>query len=163
MLVEGDGYSKDMETFIHRTIKKVSQDYETLKFNTAIAAMMSLINEFYGKNSVNKAEMKTFLVLLSPVSPHIAEEMWEIFDFEGRVTGQKWPVWNEEKTIDESIEIAIQLNGKVRQRIMVPSGLDRQQTVDIALKNAKVRELINSRKIIKSIGVPGKLVNLVVK
>ncbi len=163
MTVEGDAYSDDMETSIHRTIRKVSEDFESMKFNTAIAALMSLTNEFYGKGEVNRAEIKTFLILLNPVSPHITEEMWESLGFCGRISSSSWPAWDSEKTIEDMVEIAIQINGKVRERIMIPSGLDRSQTSGIALENEKVKKLVEGRQAVKVIAVPDKLVNIVVK
>lgn len=162
-LVDGEEYSKDLETSMHRTIKKVSEDFESLKFNTAIAAMMSLINEFYSKERVNKAEFRTFLILLNPVAPHITEELWEIAGFPGMLHNQKWPEWDESKTVEDQVEIAIQINGKVRERITIPSGLDRQGTENAAMKDPKVTALIEGKNIVKVIAVPGKLVNIVVK
>jgi len=163
MTVRGSEYSKDLEISMHKTIKKVSQDYETLKFNTAVAAMMSLVNEFYEKGSVNDAELKTFLILLNPVCPHITEEIWSNLGYEKTIAEQRWPAWDESKTIEEQVEIAVQINGKVRGRIMVPSGLDKQQTEEAAMNNDKVKELLEGRNVVKVIGVPDKLVNIVVK
>jgi len=162
-LVEGDEYSGDLEVSIHKTIKKVSEDYENLKFNTAIASMMSLVNSFYAKEKVNRAEFRDFLILLNPVAPHITEELWQLNGFEGMLNQQKWPSWDESKTVEDEIEIAIQINGKVREKIMVASGLGKQETEEAAMKNEKVQELIKGKNVIKVIGVPGKLVNIVVK
>jgi len=163
ILQDGDEYSKELEVSMHKTIKKVSEDYETLKFNTAIAALMSLLNEFNSKGAVNRAEFKTFLILLNPVAPHITEELWQANGFEGMLNQQTWPVWDESKTVEEQIEIAIQLNGKVKGKIMVSSGLDKQQTEETALNSDVVKALIGDKKVLKVIGVPGKLVNIVVK
>lgn len=163
MLVDGDDYSKDLETSMHKTIKKVSEDFENLKFNTAIAAMMALVNDFHSKGQVNKAEFRTFLILLNPVAPHITEELWEDLGFEGRLYKQSWPAWDESKTVEDMIEIAIQINGKVRDKMMVASGLDKQQTEELAAKDPKVLELIEGKIVVKFIGVPGKLVNIVIK
>jgi len=162
-LVEGDGYSSDLEVAMHKTIKKVSEDYENLKFNTAIASMMSLVNNFYAKEKVTRAEFRDFLILLNPVAPHITEELWEINGYEGMLNQQKWPTWDESKTVEDQIEIAIQINGKVRERIMIPSGLGKQEMEEAAMKDEKVQELIKGKNVIKVIGVPGKLVNIVVK
>jgi len=162
-LVDGEEFSKELETNMHRTIKKVSEDFENLKFNTAIAAMMSLVNDFYSVERVNKAEFRTFLILLNPVAPHITEELWEIAGFPGMLHNQKWPEWDESKTVEDQVEIAIQINGKVRERITIPSGLDKQATEDAAMKDSKVKALVEGKSVIKVIAVPGKLVNIVVK
>jgi leucyl-tRNA synthetase len=162
-LVDGDEYSKELEVNMHRTIKKVSDDFENLKFNTAVASMMSLVNDFYSKGKVNRAEFKTFLILLNPVAPHITEELWERNGYEGMLHNQTWPEWDESKTIEDEIEIAVQINGKVREKIMVASGLGREETEEAAMKNEKVRALLGNKNVVKVIGVPGKLVNIVVK
>ena len=162
-LVDGVEYSKDLEISMHKTIKKVSHDFDTLKFNTAIATMMTLANEFYAKGKVNKAEFKTFLILLYPVAPHITEEIWGIMEFGDMMNRQTWPEWDEAKTIEDMIEIAIQLNGKLRDKIMLPSGLGKEQIEEEALKDDKVKALLNGKTVLKVIGVPGKLINIVVK
>lgn len=163
-LVEGNEYSKDMEIIMHKTIKKVSEDFEALKFNTAIAAMMSLVNEFYAKGEVNRAEFKTFLLLLNPVVPHITEELWVANGYEGMLHQHAvWPTWDEDKTIEDMIEIAIQINGRVRDKMTIPSGLDKESTEKAALESSKVQALTEGKTIVKVIGVPGKLVNIVVK
>ncbi|HHW48422.1 MAG TPA: leucine--tRNA ligase [Clostridiaceae bacterium] len=162
-IVEGDEYSSDLEVAMHKTIKKVSEDYENLKFNTAIASMMSLVNSFYAKEKVTRAEFRDFLILLNPVAPHITEELWELNGYEGMLNQQKWPTWDESKTVEDQIEIAVQINGKVRERIMIPSGLGKEETEEAAMKDEKVLELIKGKNVIKVIGVPGKLVNIVVK
>ena len=162
-LVDGNEYSKELETAMHRTIKKVTQDCENLKFNTAIAALMSLLNDFNSQDRVNKAEMRTFLTLLNPIAPHISEELWAILGFEGMVNQQAWPKWDEAKTIEDQVEIVIQFNGKLREKIMVSSGLDKQQTEEIAMKDEKVAALLEGKTVVKVIAVPGKLVNIVVK
>jgi leucyl-tRNA synthetase len=118
MLTPGDGYSKELEISMNKTIKKVSEDVENLKFNTAIASMMSLVNDFYAKGAVNKAEFRTFLILLNPVAPHVTEELWVANGFEGMLNQQPWPSWDESKTIENQVEIAIQINGKVKEKIM---------------------------------------------
>jgi leucyl-tRNA synthetase len=160
ILVDGDAYSADLETKMHQTIKKVSSDFETLKYNTAIAAMMGLINEFYKKNSITKAEYRTFLILLNPVAPHITEELWQAVGFEGRVYQQTWPTYDEAKTVESTIEIAVQLNGKVKATIMIAK--DEEQASAIA----KAKEALGDKltgNILKEIYVPGRLVNIVAK
>ncbi|MCX7710086.1 MAG: leucine--tRNA ligase [Clostridia bacterium] len=163
MLADGAEYSKELEISMNKTIKKVSEDLENLKFNTAIASMMALINDFYAKGTVNKAEFRTFLILLNPVAPHITEELWQLNGFEGMLNQQGWPAWDESKTIEDQIEIAVQLNGKVKEKVMVASGLDKQQTEEAALQSDNVKALIQGMTVVKVIAVPGKLVNIVVK
>ena len=160
LLTEGDEYSADMEIKMHQTIKKVSGDFENLKFNTAIAAMMSLINDFYKKNSINKAEYKTLITLLNPVAPHITEELWEIVGGQGRLYQQSWPEYVEEKTVESTVEIAVQINGKTKATISIgkedPKG-------DVL---AKAKEALGDKlsgNIIKEIYVPGRIVNIVAK
>ena len=160
ILVDGDAYSADLETKMHQTIKKVSSDFESLKYNTAIAAMMGLINEFYKKNSITKAEYKTFLILLNPVAPHITEELWQAVGFEGRVYQQTWPSHDEAKTVESTVEIAVQINGKVKTTIMIAK--DEAQADAIA----KAKEALGDKltgNVIKEIYVPGRLVNIVAK
>lgn len=163
MLVGGDTYSNDLEIAMNKTIKKVSEDFENLKFNTAIATMMALVNDFYSKGSVNKAEFTTFLILLNPVAPHATEELWDKLKLGGMLNKQIWPKWDEAKTVEEQIEIAIQINGKIRDKILLPSGLNKEQTESKALENDQVKALIENKTVVKFIGVPGKLVNIVIK
>ncbi|HEX3030411.1 MAG TPA: leucine--tRNA ligase [Clostridia bacterium] len=163
ILVKGDEFSKDLEIIMNKTIKKVSEDFENLKFNTAIASMMALINEFVAKGQVNSAEFKTLLILLNPVAPHITEELWKLQEYGGMLNQQKWPVWDESKTIEDMIEIAIQVNGRVRDKITVPSGLSKEQIEEIGMKDDKVKAIIEGKTVVKIIGVPGKLLNIVIK
>ena len=160
ILVEGDSYSKEMETKMHQTIKKVSQDFESLKYNTAIAAMMALINDFHKNGKINMAEMKTFLSLLNPVAPHMTEELWETLGFEGRLYKGIWPTYEEAKTIEDTIEIAVQINGKTKATIQI----DKDASKDVAIEAGKaaVSDKLTG-ELIKEIYVPGKIVNLVVK
>ncbi len=160
ILVDGDAYSKDMETKMHQTIKKVSSDFENLKYNTAIAAMMSLVNEFYKKNEVNKAEFKTLLTLLNPVAPHITEELWARTGFEGRVYQTTWPEFDEAKTVEATVEIAVQVNGKIRATIQIPKDMDKDAAI-AAGKEALGDKLTGN--IVKEIYVPGRIINIVVK
>ncbi len=155
-----EGYSDDMETKMHQTIKKASNDFENLKFNTAIAAMMSLINDFYKKNSVTKGEYKTLIALLNPVAPHITEELWEIIRCEGRVYESKWPVYDEAKTVESTVEIAVQINGKTKVTISIAKDEDKESVL------SKAKEALGSRlsgSIVKEIYVPGRIVNIVCK
>ncbi|MFA6308669.1 MAG: leucine--tRNA ligase [Clostridia bacterium] len=163
IITTATGYSKDLEINMNKTIKKVSEDFENLKFNTAIAFLMTLINDFTAKGSVTKDEFRTFLILLNPVAPHITEELWQLNGFEGMLNRVKWPVWDESKTMDEEVEIAIQINGKIRDKIFMPTGLSKQQMEENAMKNETVQNLMSGKDVIKVIGVPGKLLNIVVK
>ncbi len=160
MLVDGDGYSADLETKMHQTIKKVSADFENLKYNTAIAAMMALINEFYRKNAVTRGEFRTLLTLLNPVAPHITEELWGVVGFEGRVYQTTWPEYDEAKTVEATVEIAVQVNGKVRATLNVASDISKEDA--IAAGKEAVKDKL-SGTVVKEIYVPGRLVNIVVK
>ena len=160
IVTDSDEYSADLETKMHQVIKKVSLDFESLKYNTAIAAMMGLINEFYGKNSTTKAEYRTLLILLNPVAPHITEELWQSMGFEGRVYAQTWPSYDEEKTVESTVEIAVQMNGKVRCTIMIAKDEEKDSAI------AKAKEALGDKltgNIVKEIYVPGRLVNIVAK
>mgnify|MGYP001122128294 FL=1 len=160
ILVEGDEYSKDLEVTMHQTIKKVSNDFENLKYNTAIAAMMSLINDFYRKNAVTKGEFKTLLTLLNPVAPHITEEIWQAAGYEGYIYQTAWPEFDEDKTIEATIEIAVQINGKTRATLKI----SRDEAKDTVI--AKAKETIAEKltgNIVKEIYVPGRIVNIVIK
>ncbi len=156
-----EGYSADMETKMHQTIKKVSQDFESLKYNTAIAAMMALINDFYKKNAVTKGEYKTLITLLNPVAPHITEELWQIIGGEGRVYQNTWPEYDEAKTVESTVEIAVQVNGKTRATLKI----GKEDAKDNVLAKAKetIADKLEGKNIIKEIYVPGRIVNIVAK
>ena len=145
---------------MHQTIKKVSNDFENLKFNTAIAAMMALINDFYKKNAVNKAEYTTLITLLNPVAPHITEELWAAMGNEGRVYQTAWPSFDEAKTVEATIEIAVQVNGKTKALVKVAADADKDTAI-AAAKEALGNKLTGN--IIKEIYVPGKIVNIVAR
>ena len=160
LMTDEEGYSKDLETKMHQTIKKVSNDFENLKYNTAIAAMMTLLNDFYKKGSITRGELKTLIILLNPVAPHITEEMWQIIGCEGRVYQQTWPEFDEAKTVESSVEIAVQINGKVKGTLGIQKDDPKDQVI------AKAKEVIADKltgNIVKEIYVPGRLVNIVVK
>ncbi|MBR7164439.1 MAG: leucine--tRNA ligase [Clostridia bacterium] len=163
ILSDEEGYSADLENTMHKTIKKVSEDIERMKFNTAIATLMALINDFYKKGSVTRGELRTFLLLLNPTAPHITEEMWENAGFGGNLNEAKWPEYDEAKTIDASVEVVVQLNGKVKGKIVVPAGLDRDGLGEAALAEEVVKNLLEGKTVVKTICVPDKLVNFVVK
>ncbi len=159
----GEGYSKEIESSIHKTIKKVSSDIEQLKMNTAIAAMMSLINEMYELSEITKADYKTLLTLLNPFAPHIAEELWQMLGFEGQIAKAQWPKHDEEKCKDSTIEIAVQVNGKVRARLSVSADINKDDAIALAKANEEVLPFIDGKTIMKEIYVQGKLVNIAVK
>lgn len=160
LVVDGDGFSKELETKMHQTIKKVSNDFEQLKYNTAIAAMMALINDFYKQNSVTKGEYKTLITLLNPVAPHITEELWERSGFEGKVYEASWPEYEEEKTKESNVEIVVQINGKIKVNLTIPADIDKDGA--IAAGKEALGDLLQGT-IVKEIYVPGRLVNIVVK
>ena len=160
ILTSEEGYSADLETKMHQTIKKVSSDFENLKYNTAIAAMMSLINEFYKKNAITRGEYKTLLTLLNPVAPHITEELWQTAGFEGRLYQAAWPEFEEEKTVESVVEIGVQVNGKMRVTINVSKDETKENVINMA-KEALGDKLTGN--IVKEIYVPGRIVNIVVK
>ncbi len=162
-LIDGDSYRSDLETLMHQTIKKVSYDIDHLKGNTAIAQLMTLINRFYDAGSVNQAEYKTFLLLLNPFAPHITEEIWERQAFGGRVTDQSWPVYDEEKTKEDEVEIVIQVNGRIRARVMILRDMPEEDVLKIARENENVAPQLAGKQELKAIYVPGRLVNIVVK
>ncbi|MDF2587162.1 MAG: leucine--tRNA ligase [Anaerocolumna sp.] len=163
MLVEGDSYSAGLETKMHQTIKKVSSDYESMKFNTAIAAMMSLVNEFYRVGSITKGELKTLVVLLNPVAPHMTEELWEILGETSRIYNETWPVFDEAKTIENTVEIAVQINGKVKANIMVSID-EKQEDVEAKAKEVDtIKAAMVDKTVVKVIYVPGRILNIVVK
>lgn len=162
-VVPGAAYGPQLETLMHQTIKKVSTDYEELKFNTAIAALMTLVNEINQIGRINEAEMKTFLILLNPVAPHITEELWARLAFPGMLNEQAWPTWDEAKTIAQTIAIGVQINGRVRGEITVDLDDSAEVARAKALDNENVRRLIEGKTIVKEIYVPGRIYNIVVK
>ena len=163
MLTEDEGYSKELEKTVHKTIKKVGEDFERMKFNTAIAAMMSLVNDFYKKGSVTKGEYMTLITILNPVAPHMTEELWEKYGNGGLLSISAWPKYDEDKTVDDEIEIAVQINGKVKDKAVIPAGLNREETEKAVMDTDAVKALIAGKNVVKVIPVPDKLVNIVVK
>ena len=159
-VVDGDEYTPEMEALMHKTIKKVTEDIDNLKANTAIAAMMSLVNELASKGC-NKAELKTLTILLNPFAPHVTEEMWEVMSFGGMVNQAEWPKYDEEKTKENNVEIVLQIMGKVRAKITVPVDMAKDDVLAAAKAEPKMAELLAGKEIKKEIYVPGKLVNFV--
>ena len=159
---DGDTYSEQHEVLMNRTIKKVGEDADNLKANTAIAALMTMLNEFYDKG-VNKAEYKTFLALLNPFAPHITEELWQQMGETGLLSVAPWPTYDEAKTVESTVELAVQVNGKLKCTIKLAVDADKQTAIDTAMAEEKVQHAIEGKQIVKQIVVPGKIVNLVVK
>ena len=161
-ILDGDSYRDEMKVLMNQSIKKVSEDYERMKFNTAIAQMMTLVNEFYQKG-VNRAEFKTLLLLLDPVSPHICEEIWQNIGEPEPVYKQVWPKWDENFLNDDTVEIAVQVNGKIRCKLVVPRAMTREEGARILPGKAEVQPFLEGKTVVKAIYVPDRLLNLVVK
>lgn len=161
IVTDGDGYSEDIEALMHKTIKKVSEDIDNLKCNTAIAAMMALLNKVYEKKSITKGELKTLTILLNPFAPHVTEELWEKMDFGGAVHEAEWPEYDDAKTVENSVEIVLQFMGKVRSRVTIPADMPKDEVLSLAKADEKIAALIEGKTIKKEIYVPGKLVNIV--
>ena len=159
-VTDGDEYSPELEALIHKTVKKVTFDIDNLKANTAIAAMMTLVNEMTQKGC-NKAELKTLTILLNPFAPHVTEEMWQVMNYGGMVNEAKWPEYDDEKTKENSVEIVLQVMGKVRSRMTIPVDMPKDDVIAAAKQDAKIAELIDGKTIKKEIYVPRKLVNIV--
>ena len=157
-----EAYGKENEALLHKTIKKVSDDIENMKFNTAIAALMTLTNQFYDKG-VNQAEFRTMLQLLSPFAPHMADELWERFGWEGMASTSAWPAYDESKTVASEVTIAVQVGGKLKGTVSVPVDSDDQTCVDAALALDKVAKMLETMTVVKTIVVKNKLVNVVMK
>ena len=155
--------SPDLEKDIHATIQKVSEDIEKMKFNTAIAALMSLLNTFYAKGSITKGDMKVFLVLLNPMAPHITEEIWEKNNFGGYIHEQKWPEFDPSKLIEDEVEVPVQVNGKLRGVVKVPNDAGQDEIMEVAKQDSLISEYINGKEIVKVIFVKGRIFNVVVK
>ena len=164
ILVDGDDFSKELSSFFHKTIKKVTEDIEALKYNTAIAALMTLLNAIYTKGSINKAELKALLLLVNPFAPHVTEEMWEACGYGKMMAADgEWPAFDEAKCIDETIEIVVQINGKIRAKLNVPADIEQTDAIAAAKADEKVAAELDGKNITKEIYVKGKLVNIVAK
>ncbi|WP_370814451.1 leucine--tRNA ligase [Butyricicoccus pullicaecorum] len=159
---DGDAYTEENETIIHKTIKKVGEDIENLKNNTAIAALMSLVNQFYDKG-VNCAEYETLLKLANPFAPHVTEELWQMLGHDTVLSLESWPVFDESKTVESSIEIGVQVNGKLKSTVKLPMDCEQQLAIDTALADEKVKNAVAGKNIVKTIVVKNKIINLVVK
>ena len=163
MLTDGEEYRPQIQALMHKTVKKVSEDIENLKFNTAIAAMMALLNEIYALGSINRAELRTLLLLLNPFAPHMTEEMYEMLDLGGVLNEQKWPTFDPAMCVDDMVELVVQINGKVRSRLQVPVDSAQADVLAQAKADPKIQEALQGKNIVKEIYVQNKLVNFVAK
>ncbi|MCD7827745.1 MAG: leucine--tRNA ligase [Clostridiales bacterium] len=163
MVKDGDEYSENLSSAMHKTVKKVSEDIEQMKYNTAIAAMMTLLNRIYDAGSVTKGELKTFILLLNPFAPHITEEIWEKMSFGGTVTDQSWPTFDEEKCKDATVEIAVQVNGKIKARINIDADISSEDAIALAKAEESIIKAVEGKSIVKEFYIKGKLINIVVK
>ena len=162
-MISGDPETKKLETPLHKTIKKVSSDLEDMKFNTAIAALMALTNDIYAVGKISKEQLQTFVKLLNPIAPHVCEEIWEMTGGEGLLALQGWPAYEESKTIDAQTEIAVQVNGKLRSTVVIPTGAPKEDVIAAAKADEKAAAFLEGKNIVKEIYVPGRLVNIVCK
>ncbi len=163
IVTDESGYRTNIEAEMHRTIKKVTEDIEGLKMNTAIAALMSLMNSINATGAVTKDEFKTFIILLNPFAPHITEELWEVCGFEGMLNKTEWPKYDEAKCVDATVEIVVQINGKIRARLNVAADISAPEAIALAKAEAAITAEISGKTVVKELYVPKKLVNIVVK
>ena len=163
IVVDSDDYSKELEVSFHKTIKKVSDDIENMKYNTAIASLMALLNEIYEKGAITKGELKTFLTLVNPFAPHVSEELWEVMGFGGMLAVAPWVSYDESKTVDSTIEVPVQICGKLRATVTIAKDADSATAIAAAKADEKVQEMLDGKQIIKEIYVPGKIINIVAK
>lgn len=162
-VIDGDDYRPELKSSFHKTIKKVSEDIESLKFNTAIAAMMALLNEISAIGNINRKEYKDLLIMLNPFAPHITEEIYQNMGFGGMLNQQKWVTYDEAECVDETVEIVVQINGKVRTKLTIPVNAEQDEVLAQAKANDRIKEALEGKNIIKNIYVKGKLVNFVVR
>ena len=162
MVEDGENYSKDLEVAIHQTIKKVSDDYENLKFNTAIASLMSLSNDMRSKGTITKADFKTYITLLNPVAPHLTEELWELAGFDGKLNETAWPSYDEKKLVLDEFEMPVQVNGKMRGKVLMAMDASKDDAIAAAKSDNNVSRHLEGKEIKKIIYVPGKILNIVV-
>lgn len=163
LVVPGEDFSKELESAFHKTIKKVSEDIESLKYNTAIAALMTLINQIYDNGKITSGELKAFITMLNPFAPHVTEEIWEEQGFGGMLATAKWVEYDEAKCVDDTIEIVAQVNGKIRAKLMIASNATSEEAIALAKSDEKVAADIAGKTVVKELYVPGRLVNIVVK
>ena len=164
ILTDGDEYSKELMSAMHKTVKKVSEDIEQMKYNTAIAALMTLLNKIYENGKINRAELKTLIILVNPFAPHVTEEMWANCGYgEMLAKDAKWPSFDEAKCVDSTVEIVVQINGKIRARLSVPTDIESDKAIALAKNDEGIAAALEGKNIIKEIYVKGKLVNIVAK
>ena len=163
LMTDGDDFSPALEKSFHKTIKKVSEDIEELKFNTAIAAMMSLINEIYAAGKITCKDLKTFLLLLNPFAPHLTEEIWERAGFEDIIARAKWPEYDEAKTVENEIDIPVQINGKLKAVLRFAATVGKEEALSEAKEDERIAKQLEGKTVVKEIFVPGKMINIVVK
>ena len=161
LLVDGDSYSDDFDKMMNKSIKKISSDFEEMKFNTAVATLMTMVNEFYRLKRINRAELNTFLILLNPIAPHVSEEIYSLIGNNKTIAESSWPTYDEAKTIDDEIEIPIQVNGKLKATIMIVK--DSEEDIVKQLVHEKISDIIYGKNIVKEIYVKNKIYNIVVK
>jgi leucyl-tRNA synthetase len=162
-IAKGSGATAELESAFHKTIKKVSEDYEAMKFNTAIAALMGLINDIFDHGSLTRDELSVFIKLLCPVAPHLCEEINEKLGNKKLLSLSEWPTYDEAKTIDSTVEVAVQVNGKLRGTIMLPVDCPKDDAIAAAMADERVAAAIEGKTVVKQIAVPNKIVNIVVK
>ncbi len=162
-IAKGNGVTKELETAFHKTVKKVSLDIEDMKFNTAIAAMMTLINDIYAHGSLTVDELKTFVKILSPFAPHVTEEIWEFLGEKELCSLSSWPTWDEAKTVDDVVEVAVQICGKFKGTVELELNIDKDKALNIVKGDERFSKLIDGKTVVKEIVVPNKLINIVVK
>ncbi len=162
-MVSDDPATAELESSFHKTIKKVSSDIEEVKFNTAIAALMTLLNKIYDAGKLSKEQLEIFVKLLCPFAPHISEEIWESLGHDDFCSIAQWPVYDEAKTVDATIEIGVQVNGKLRATVVIPTGCDQETALTAAKKDEKVQQFMAGKKVVKEIYVPNRIINIVVK
>ena len=164
ILTEGDGYCAKLESLLHKTVKKVSEDIEALKYNTAIAALMTLLNGVYDAGEINRAELRTLLILLNPFAPHVTEEMWETLGYgEMLAKDAAWPTYDPSKCVDSTVEIVVQICGKIRAKLTVPTDISAEEAIRLAKAEPRIAAEIEGKTVIKELYVKGKLVNIVAK
>ena len=162
-LLPGDAVRPELEVSVHKTIRKVGEDIESLKYNTAIAALMALMNDLDRCGGANREEYRIYLLLLNPFAPHMTEEIWQKLGYGGQIAHAQWPVYDEQKCVESTVEIALQVNGKIRSRIAVPADVSAEAALAAAKADEKVAPLLEGMQLVKELYVPGKLVNLVVR
>jgi leucyl-tRNA synthetase len=163
MLTEEEGISGGLRAEVHACIKKVTEDYERMKFNTAIAAMMEFVNAVYRAEAIGRSQAERFVLVLAPFAPHLCEELWQRLGHDGSLAYEPFPAYDAAMTVDRTVEVPVQINGKVRGRLTVAAGADEQTILDAVMADAKISGQLAGKTIVKQIVIPGRLVNLVVK